>query len=154
MSEFLDNLKASRPELYEKLMRLGALDELGDTEADAASLYARMARDVDIPRGQEVGPYNVYVASSPLSRLAGGIQQGTNLGRMSKALQNRRDLAGEGAAGAYAAGSSARHGSSARVRNHAQRLRDRPRSGAEFPDGVQARRLAPGAARPQQHAGP
>jgi hypothetical protein len=163
----MDTLKQKNPELYDRLMRLGTMGEREGAWDDEAYYQYGLAKDVDVPRGQSVGPYDVYVASSPISRLAGGVEKGMHLGRMSEALNRRRGLADETAqtrgdvaqealmAGSNLGGSAAGMPEPGAPRNHAQRLRDRPRSGAEFPDGVEPGRQHPAdAAAAQLHAGP
>lgn len=61
----LEALLEANPELADSLSR---------------SFGASLMPGMDVPRGQSVGPYGAYVASSPLSRLAQGGMEGYKVG--------------------------------------------------------------------------
>jgi hypothetical protein len=61
----LEALLEANPELADSLSR---------------SFGASLMPGLDVPRGQSVGPYGAYVASSPLSRLAQGGMEGYKVG--------------------------------------------------------------------------
>lgn len=61
----LEELLRQKPELAEAMSR---------------SFGASLMPEVNVPRGQSVGPYGAYVASSPFSRLAQGGMQGAKVG--------------------------------------------------------------------------